>query len=517
LRSPNPNIQQNRIPGKAELLRLQALADTNARIMRILDGDIEQLQGSYDAIHSRYIDLQIEPEATQSELHKANDLLTTVQNQRLALQTQQDDLRALMHPVRRCPDEILGVIFELTMPYSHGQIMRQSVRLSSVCQRWRSVALDTPRLWSDIVFDLSKPSESQRFLRACILPRLRQVQSRIRIEAINSNSISALRECGLQDIPVIGTLELMVSTPADVQHLFGPNFCPPVGALTTLSIISIGVLPATQQKLTNHDILRLVARFPPFYKLATFRLPNLTFPVAVTNPNITELDVSNLGQVDILRLLQCFPRLQHMTIRNAMLVADDMQSMCRIPFVESIRLVYTTREAWMERAFFPKLTTIRHASGSEAFRTFLSRHPSITELDSILPGDEIISFATVAVQLEKIYLTPPLETFYLSLDGSSQVLFPSLKYLVIIEYGPYKLTLADFEAVVLARCLPMRHPKSQATQRSFVVSALAVGAYYSTDAGQHLEWHKSNLYKESTKKIDEEDPRKVHLSWPEWE
>jgi len=49
-------VQRNRVPGKNELLGLQALADTNARIIRTLDGEIEQLRRSYDTIHSRFIE-----------------------------------------------------------------------------------------------------------------------------------------------------------------------------------------------------------------------------------------------------------------------------------------------------------------------------------------------------------------------------------------------------------------------------------------------------------------------------
>jgi F-box-like len=487
--------------------------------MKILDGEIEQLRESYDTIHSRYVDLQMELEATQSELHKANDLLTTVKNQRVALQSQQDDLRALMHPIRRCPDEILREIFELTIPNMahHGETMRQSVRLSGVCQRWRNVALDTPRLWADIAFNLSSPSKSQRFLRICILPRLKQAPTTVILHKVTSNSLSALGESGLQDIPVIDLLALRVSRPADVQHILGPSFHPPVGTLQILSI-SAQKHPDSRFNITNCDVMRLVAIFPPCQALAIYRIPNLLFPVAATNTNITVIEFADSGQIDILRLLPCFPRLQSMNIRRAELVANDIASECYMASIKSIRLVDTTGEAWMERVFFPKLMTVFCDTSSEAFRAFLSRHPSIAELESILEGDAITGIATVATQLKELHLAPPLEAFCSLHDGSPQIPFPSLQRITITALAPPKnLTLAGFETVVRARCLPMRHPKSQAKHSSSIVRSFAIITHDSAAEGPHLGWQESDLYQESTKEIDEKDPSKVYLSWPEWE
>jgi len=270
------------------------------------------------------------------------------------------------------------------------------------------------------------------------------------------------------------------------------------------------------------DILRLVARFPPFRKLEIKGFPNLIFPVPVTSPSITELDVFVAGRLDILPLLQYFPRLRSMIIRNAELVAYNMHSIYQSPSVESIRLFNTTGEDWMEDVFFPSLTTVFYDTASETFCTFLSRHPLVTELGLRLHWDTIISLAPVAARLEKLHVVPPLEALYHLSEGSSRMPFPSLKSLTVQALTPpNNLTLADFEAVVRARCLPMRHPKNQATQPSFIVSAFTIVTTESAAAGLHLEWHGSDLYKESTKKIDEIgvylNQHKVYLSWPEWE
>jgi F-box-like len=501
------------------------LADLNARIMGILDGNIEQLHAASVSLHLRQVELQSELETNQSELLKANKLLPMAQQEYLELQIERDDLRTLMHPIRRCPDKILREIFELTVEDTVETKMRQSIYLSGVCQRWRSIALNTPRLWDQIFFILDKIPERQSLLRTFILPRVSQTQALVTARIISSHSTHQLMECGLQDIPVIENLTLVLQTPEDVQYLFRSCFRPPVGTLKALCVASCRP-PETQ---FNCDVLSLVARFPPFHKLAIHHLPYLLFPVAVSNPNITELEIFNSAQLDILSIFRCFPRLRYMTIIRAALVDNDIHSTYHVPSIESIRLVNTTGEAWMERVFFPKLKTLSCAASSYVVHAFFSRHRSIIQLElgSVLSGDVIIGIVTVATQLETLHLAPPLESFCRLLELSSQITFPSLKYLTIRAYcppntfteftPPSNLTLEEFEAVACALCLPTRHPRSRTTQRSSVVSVFAIVAMDSATAMGNLGWSESDLYKESTKTVNREDPTKLYLSWPEWE
>jgi hypothetical protein len=60
---------------------------------------------------------------------------------------------ALTHPIRRVPNELLQHIFIYTIPTKHFPTTSFSdapLALTRVCRAWRSVALNTPQLWSSI-------------------------------------------------------------------------------------------------------------------------------------------------------------------------------------------------------------------------------------------------------------------------------------------------------------------------------------------------------------------------------
>ncbi|PVF98737.1 hypothetical protein CPB86DRAFT_663589, partial [Serendipita vermifera] len=70
-------------------------------------------------------------------------------------------LKGALHPVRRCPFEVLQMIFEWTVlltatdadiseDLSSVEWFDAATRLSHVCRKWRSIALDTPKLWSKL-------------------------------------------------------------------------------------------------------------------------------------------------------------------------------------------------------------------------------------------------------------------------------------------------------------------------------------------------------------------------------
>lgn len=92
--------------------------------------------------------------------HKVLDSLGEVENL-VTLDCDLDHLKGALHPVRRCPFEVLQMIFEWTVVFSgdYGDFSEEisndrwfeaATCLSHVCRRWRSIALDIPSLWSKL-------------------------------------------------------------------------------------------------------------------------------------------------------------------------------------------------------------------------------------------------------------------------------------------------------------------------------------------------------------------------------
>ncbi|THU75283.1 hypothetical protein K435DRAFT_881172, partial [Dendrothele bispora CBS 962.96] len=84
--------------------------------------------------------------------------------------------RSLLSPVRRLPWDILTLVFlflcgEPTW-WDSTRVKPPAFQLSQVCASWRELAINTPTLWSNVLFDLSKDdykwSSKSSFIRLCL-------------------------------------------------------------------------------------------------------------------------------------------------------------------------------------------------------------------------------------------------------------------------------------------------------------------------------------------------------------
>ncbi|KDQ09748.1 hypothetical protein BOTBODRAFT_73152, partial [Botryobasidium botryosum FD-172 SS1] len=67
-------------------------------------------------------------------------------------------------PVHCLPNEILGDIFTLVPTRDEIECIPNALAVSSVCRRWRGVALSRSSLWNTIIFG---PKASKKFHELC--------------------------------------------------------------------------------------------------------------------------------------------------------------------------------------------------------------------------------------------------------------------------------------------------------------------------------------------------------------
>ncbi|KIM76328.1 hypothetical protein PILCRDRAFT_36243, partial [Piloderma croceum F 1598] len=84
------------------------------------------------------------------EITHLNAVLDGLTRKHDALQTYAHLHTALVAPIRRLPPEVLSKIFlryndENNVPYI--RLNKAPLLLGSMCSRWRTIALSTPRLW----------------------------------------------------------------------------------------------------------------------------------------------------------------------------------------------------------------------------------------------------------------------------------------------------------------------------------------------------------------------------------
>ncbi|KAF7976437.1 hypothetical protein HWV62_6867 [Athelia sp. TMB] len=114
-----------------------------------------------------------------------------------ALQREYNELQNLHAPISSLPDEVLGMIFEQGVLLEELPKSRFAPLVSHITRRWRSIALETPRLWNTIFWDLGhnkfldhdELDEMEKSLQAALLKKLNKDIDRAQI--FLSRSMSA--------------------------------------------------------------------------------------------------------------------------------------------------------------------------------------------------------------------------------------------------------------------------------------------------------------------------------------
>ncbi|KAJ3541195.1 hypothetical protein NMY22_g3979 [Coprinellus aureogranulatus] len=86
-------------------------------------------------------------------VQEIDEIVNALLAERTTLISTIDAHKALTHPIRRIPQEILQLIFLECLPTDHFPTMDVTaapIVLTRVCQSWRALALDTRHLWSSI-------------------------------------------------------------------------------------------------------------------------------------------------------------------------------------------------------------------------------------------------------------------------------------------------------------------------------------------------------------------------------
>lgn len=114
-----------------------------------LDKRIEDEKKTCSALRYRYQELLESIECIESEIVASERSLKLLEDQKLRIGVDSQKLRGLIHPIRRCPLDVLQQIFEWAVEVDDDWFLCATV-LSQVCQHWRSVSVRTPYLWKEI-------------------------------------------------------------------------------------------------------------------------------------------------------------------------------------------------------------------------------------------------------------------------------------------------------------------------------------------------------------------------------
>ncbi|KIM23293.1 hypothetical protein M408DRAFT_264186 [Serendipita vermifera MAFF 305830] len=496
---PDPNAQQNRVPGNKEMATLRRISEYNARAIRMFDEEIEQHQKTYNTLRNRYLKQQLELEVTQSELNRIQEFISASEAQRAVHELEQRDLLALMHPVRRCPDEVLREIFEyIICETTFGEKpLKQSFHLSSICQKWRAVAIRMPLLWTKVEFSLLKSPDALKHQQQTIISRIKGLAAKIHILTIGHHSGEQLEACGLKMFPFIGNLVLTLSNPEGTRTLLQSISPLQAGRVRNIRIQSQSTLN-TPRNLDQPWFLgsNLLGQFPGLASAEIVLMPTAIFQLTNANATLTELVIANIERVSIVTILYYCPRLDTLRICNTTI--EDFWTPIVATSLRYLELNTIQGDSWMAHTSLPTLDTlVLRINSTPASLAFIASNRSIKKLICRNALSEIVN---IAPQLIELHVPPPLYALCISsVTSPSQVALPSLRDLFVnINPSKYKMTVGEFDTLVRVRCLPFGHPKSLARPSSLSLSSLTFVLPW-TWSPQPQKWQQSQLYMDSTR------------------
>lgn len=361
----------------------------------------------------------------------------------------QNDVKTLqlpVHPIRRCPSDILRYIFEWVTKsaYYLNETFRMATRLSHVCYLWREIALQTPVLWSKIVVSLEYPPEQIEAFWARTVQRVKGCPVDILIEDIDDHLWESMNQCRLDLIPHINSLWFLFVTNSGAEYFLDAKLeLPPTG----VKDFSIGALLEPLETLRINPG-RIFTQFPDLtsLNLSYFDLTKFVFDVPFDK--VTCLIINQSDDVSIALLVRAFPNVKEVSFYGVSLSVETSGEIAWSN-VSSFLASSVQNLPWRDL----RLPKIRKLSlpdriTDDGFTYFLSSHPSLQNLEMRHSEGRFPSIVENASQLVSLSVTAE--------SSMIPFTFPKLSTLTFYQTTSKDLSAELFGEIVRKHFLPTK-------------------------------------------------------------
>lgn len=367
-----------------------------------------------------------------------------------------------LHPITRLPVEIFELIFE-TVVLRHtdpGLALVHATRLAAINRTWRAIALNTPRIWSNIAFSIDVTgTQAWNAYWTCIVARVKSTPATIQISDISLESDQ-------KDLTFLSTAKSLVieslhlgfthhSAVPLVTELWGGNLI----AVENLFVFSLfshrsdtGIPFTTTEPVYCGDLLKSI-RFKHKFSIIGAGVHIISL-ADVLNIPLTSLILHSVPYVSYSQIFRAFPQLEHLGLISCSV--DSRTDPVTVNQLRSLELAWVGTIDWLGIVHFPCLDTLAYM-GDNLFdlEKVLTSHKTITTLTINGCGTQdmqpVSDAATQVSSLVIAYNNAPCLT--------SETIFPLLSSLTII--GADHLQQSEFDSLVTQRCLPQPHPESK--------------------------------------------------------
>jgi hypothetical protein len=394
-----------------------------------------------------------------------------LQQQVAILEAEFNQLGGVLHPIRSCPSDVLKVIFEWTtlfsaikhpfsLELSNEDWFKAATRLSHVCQRWRSITLDTPKLWGKLPgIALFPVDNNDALFWERTLPRIRGYPAEISLCGFGrfsgfQNVNGAYISSRFHEIPHILRLDVELNGEESLQHLFHPLLRMPQGIVEEVRIIS-----EMKEDIYLDEIFlpALMRTFPSLERLSLF---DVTFCCSkiVSFRNIKHLRLQDVMVTDMGSLSRQFQNLRRLYLGTL----DDVlptNGTWNFPVLAELTIaLMTSLDDFVKGLVCPKLVEFNlHLSTSRAVMDFIGQHSTTLRRIQLLECE--FSFkvlALIAREVTQLTVNYDPSMFTEDKDETGPILLQKLECFTMVDWGN-ELTMEEFERIVTRYALPLRH------------------------------------------------------------
>lgn len=484
----DPNAKKNRVPGPDEVATLRDLVQRNEQMVQDLEKHIKEGNGTRSSLKKRYQDLIESTECTQSEIVAVEHSLAMFNNQKSLIEANQKRLRGLLHPIRRCPSDVLQLIFELAVE-TDDNWFGCATTLSHVCRQWRRAAIETARLWVDINVSSDAKWESVRDFWSRTTKRVKAAPAYVIISVTGTTDahLKALRQCRLDQLPHIEHLEFCIHTNNEAAFLTSDSLRFPREKVDHLQLDGEGA-----QELTI-DINSISRRLPPTNSLSIISVSHIQeLPRVVSIPTVTRLLLKDVTRTSLRHLCLAFPNVETATfIRTTFYELPQDLTVSTWPNLKDLIVLECPSMPW-GRLRANDITKLSCGDPiTEHFLAFIDSHKSIKSLDISYDGGHIYSVATSAPQLCSLTIDACEE-----IVNKTRMKLNKLTYLGIYDCVDPSLSLDLFEKIVRSRFLPKKGRRQSTKAEPLSLEILVRG-----ESAKDLEWEESELIRSAQQEV----------------
>jgi hypothetical protein len=428
-------------------------------------------QAAYEAITAQYNLQSSIPEEILPELQAARDSIVSFRRVAASLEPKLEELRGLVHPIRRYPDDILRLVFEEHVEGS-SSLFYAAVTLSHVCQRSRAVTISTPRLWREFKLSLTLPITVIRSKVDAFVTRVKEIPATILIHFESRRAtedklkklVPQLSFGWICQVPKISTLGIsispMIGDPSPLLVAI-PEF-----PQREIDQITLRFAQRTRMEPNHRD--RFITKLPPCRKLFLVGRVLPAFPVLLKLPasfgKIKELDMVIVEDVPIVEILTMMPQLTSLRHSRGTTLTYPKDGQRYSGNNLRVLSVSSTGFPW-HKLQFPYLVRFDYYQSpgigeGHSFWEFVSCSPAITDVSFVDCGHEqLIQLAHSLPGIQRLRLQHGSYMTSISVLTDWEVHqfksppFPNLQEL-LLHKPETEVEVGIIDRLIQGRCLP---------------------------------------------------------------